>query len=529
MGTLDEFNPHKKPSPPDYTRVGQSGKPLPPPGPARPPLNYGLADALLAAPANLPMSTARVFIDMYNTVSNPVGTAKDLYKVYNQIGLTGIGKEIIKPYTDYEEFKRTLAEDPARILLDVSTLAGGVGVAAKLGSTGGRAAGLTRTARVLQKAGNAASKVSRGTDPLVGAAKVIKGTGNLYGTLSGAGARAPSIAHNAIAKGGEAAQSFWQHKRGVADPYGIAKRYGRAVGKAQDTASNNYALAELKRKIATYGQPNIAPDWTQVDAVLADIGTWGRTGSQVYGKAKEIKHVKKITDIVENWKKLPPTYQTPEKLDKLRKKIYNLTPYEKMTPTQKAATDKIVGALADSIEARSPGYKAQNQAYSSFMNRKREVEAALGQADTPSKQMRATNRLQGSLRDNVLGSDVRRDAVRAIKDADPGLEAAIAGTQLQGATPRGIMGWSSPLEIAGIGGMTYFQPGAALGIGAGLIPTSPGALGYLSAGTGALQRPFEALRKATGAPVRTVPHAAAQASQKVNILGDMSQWPQGDQ
>lgn len=150
---------------------------------------------------NLPSSVGRTLAGLYSAVTSPVETGKSLVDlgraVHSKIeGVAGREQDPAEKlrteapldvlaasykdiYTDPRRAKYVAATDPARMLLDVSSVAaGGAGAAGQLGKLGAKvgAMGAADTAGTVSRALGATSRATNVLNP-VGMAKTILGTG----------------------------------------------------------------------------------------------------------------------------------------------------------------------------------------------------------------------------------------------------------------------------------------------------------------------------------------------------------------
>jgi len=117
---------------------------------------------------NVAKSGGRLITDTASAVLNPVDTVKNI------IGLVKDPMVLVDYYKNRygKDLATTLYEDPVGVLADLSTLIGGAGAVVKGVGAVSKASGLSR-------AGSTLSKISRATDPLMMAGKVVKPITNL--------------------------------------------------------------------------------------------------------------------------------------------------------------------------------------------------------------------------------------------------------------------------------------------------------------------------------------------------------------
>ena len=136
-------------------------------------------DVASNAVENIIPSAKRAGGEMWDAITNPVDTAKNIGKValgtvqkilpgeqeYEK-NADAVGRYFADRYGSMEGFKKSLAFDPVGVLSDLSTVfTGGAGLAKGLGKAAG-VANMSRTASALSRAGEGMGTVGRVTDPL---------------------------------------------------------------------------------------------------------------------------------------------------------------------------------------------------------------------------------------------------------------------------------------------------------------------------------------------------------------------------
>lgn len=121
------------------------------------PLQTGqaLSDVIAGGVYNvLPKPFQRSLTALENSPYNPLGNPAALQRAQNVAG--AVGRDYATTYGTSEGFKRTMEEDPFRVLGDVSTVLGGAGAAGKAANLGGTA----------NKVANAMTTASNYTNPI---------------------------------------------------------------------------------------------------------------------------------------------------------------------------------------------------------------------------------------------------------------------------------------------------------------------------------------------------------------------------
>ena len=162
---------------------------------SKPAMSWG--DALKESAGNIPSSSVRLAGDLWKSITSPIETAKAIGNTalgYGQkaVGVDGEATKYADAMNAYfkdrygteEGFKQAVAQDPAGVMADISTVFTGVGGALKGGaSVAAKAGAAGRALEAAQTAGKVASTVGAYTDPITLAGKAVapvaRGAGNL--------------------------------------------------------------------------------------------------------------------------------------------------------------------------------------------------------------------------------------------------------------------------------------------------------------------------------------------------------------
>ena len=279
---------------------------------------------------NFPASFRNVVTGAYEAVTSPVQTAKTMFDIgagafakrYSPIlpdsVVKAIGEDRVdvanqvaemyaKRYGGIEQAKRTIANDPAGFMSDVSAV-------------------LTMGGGVVPQLGKAASMV----DPLSLAAKTVgtvgKAAAPVLGMTTGAGSEAIKQAYRAGREGGTTAEQFRSNITGTAPMTDVL-----------DMARQNLAnMNAAKQNEYRSGMVNIKKDKTVLDFTGIDSALKQAQNKTSYkGKIVNERAAKELGDvqsIVDDWKaQTPAEYHTPEGLDALNQRIGDVLegiPYE---------------------------------------------------------------------------------------------------------------------------------------------------------------------------------------------------------
>lgn len=394
-------------------------------------------DVVSGAAANAIPSTVQLVKDMAQPILHPIDTAKSLGalggSVLGAAGITdadpamanAVGRYLADRYGGVENIKRTFAKDPAGILADISSLAGGTGIALKAGKFG--------------KLAEAANKVSQVTDPITMAGKGLKvlpkAGAQVLGFTTGAGGQSINEAARAGYAGGQAGRAFRDQMRGgdvtniidVAEPALANMRRERG--------------AKYRADMAALGQDNAPLEFGDIQDRLKNLDEIGKfKGVEINRPAAEA--TSNIKGVVDEWSNLSPTeFHTPEGLDALKQKIGNESKgYQPGSPSRVYA-DNAYKAVKDSIVQRAPEYAATMKDYEEASDILREMETSLSlkrgaPADTKIR------KLQSIMRNNANTNYGRRAELGNIltDNGATDLYPMLAGQALSSWAPRGLSG-----------------------------------------------------------------------------------------
>jgi len=454
------------------------------------PLTAG--EVATGAVMNFPRSFANLVGNIVTAVTNPLETGKSILdvgagalqnvlpeKFVQFVGEDKQSREMARKvgqfyadrYGTGEGLKKAVAEDPAGVLADLSTVL-----------TGGAAAAPRAVAQPLARA---ASTI----DPL---AATIRGTGAVTGALgrnilapylgvsTGAGREAIQQAFEAGQKGGKAAEQFRANITGRADPTEILN-----IAK-----SNLDELNRLKQEEYRSGMVNIKNDKSVLNFADIDKSLKDSFGKVTFkGKIVNESAANKLSQaksIVDEWKSLDPVeFHTPEGLDALKKKIGDVLeeiPFEQKVA--RSSVGDIYNSVKSTIQKQAPAYANTMKAYTEASDQIREIEKALSLGKKASVDT-GVRKLQSLMRDNVQTNYGQRVALGKQLEEMGGQQfmPGIAGQALSSIAPRGISGaLSLPTGLGGyaLGGI----PGA---VGSAAL-SSPRLVGETAYGLGLTSR-----------------------------------------
>lgn len=457
------------------------------------PLTTG--QVVTGAITNFPSSFANLVGNIYQAVTNPVETAKSVLdvgagalqnvlpeKFVQFVGEDKQSREMARKvgqfyadrYGTGEGLKKAIAEDPAGVLADLSTVL-----------TGGAAAAPRAVAQPL-------AKVASTIDPLSVAARATKATvsgggnilGSYIGATTGAGKEAISQAFKAGQKGGEAAEQFRVNISGKADPTEVLD-----IAKRNLDELNRVKSEEYRSGMIDIGKDKTILTFNDIDKSLQNATKKVTYKGQVTNKTAAEK-LQDVQDKVNNWKSLNSAdFHTPEGLDALKKQIgETLESIDfKTEKVAYAAVKEIYDSVKLSIQKQAPTYAKTMKAYTDASDQIKEIQKTLS-LDKNASIDTAMRKLQSLMRDNVqtnYGQRVRLG--KQLEEAGgeifmPGL----AGQALSSITPRAIQGaLTLPTSLAG------YSVGGLPAVAASLLSSSPRVMGEVAYGLGTASRGAE--------------------------------------
>lgn len=450
------------------------------------PQSMSAGDVARQAIGNFPASLSNMASGIYEAVTNPLQTGKAVLDVaagglqnilpeslVNAVGrdqasidaANKVGQFYVQRYGSVENAKRTIANDPAGFMADVSTiLTGGSTVAPKLGV----AASFVDPLSLAAKATTATAK---------GGAKLA---GEALGVTTGAGSEALRQAYRAGREGGETSQQFRENITGrapITDVLDIAK----------ENLSN---INQAKQAEYRSGMVDIKKDKSILDFAGIDKAMNTATNKTTYkGKivneraASELDQVK---NIVNDWKSQNPAeYHTPEGLDALKKRVGDVLegiPYEQKTA--RAAVGEIYKSIKTEITKQAPTYANVMKQYSESSDLIREIERSLSLGNKASADT-GIRKLQSLMRSNVNTNFGQRTnlAKQLVQEGGQDIFPALAGQALGEVTPRGLQRATAIPQSLGA-----FSLGGVPAAAGSLLASSPRVVGEGAYGLGLLGR-----------------------------------------
>jgi hypothetical protein len=441
---------------------------------------------------NLPSSTANLFSNLIDAISSPLQTGKAVLdvgagalqnvlpeKLVQAIGEDRPSREVANTvgqfyadrYGSLEGAKKAVAEDPAGVLADLSTVFSGGSMIAPRAV----AAPLAKIASTIDPLAIAARTTAKTANVLGG--KVIA---PILGQTTGAGRESIMQAYKAGEKGGDTAEQFRANISGRADQTDVLD-----IAKANLQQLNATKQAEYRSGMVNIKNDKSILDFGDIDKSIENslnkVTYKGKIVNE--GAAKNLEEAKLI---INDWKSLDPVeFHTPEGLDALKKRVGDVLesiPFEQKVA--RSSIGDIYNSVKSTIQKQAPTYAKTMKSYSDATDQIREIERSLslGKKASADTSMR---KLQSLMRDNVQTNYGQRTKLGKELEAAGGQEfmPGLAGQALSNIMPRGLQGAASlPTGYLayGVGGL----PAAAITA----ATTSPRLMGEAAYGAGLASR-----------------------------------------
>jgi hypothetical protein len=435
---------------------------------------YGLGEGLVKAVAS-PVKTLTTLQQLSRGIVQrvlPAGLVDALGRdergdqVYD-----AVAQHYIKQYGSEEGFKNAVANDPAAILADASTiLTGGGSIISKI-------PGFASAGSKISSAGAAIEPLSATTKavlPLVSSAVT-----GLSGGLTGVGSEPIKQAFRAGQEGGEASSLFTSNLRGTAQPTDIV-----------DTA--RAALASIRAQASKTYRENMAGVSNDKTVLSLDdtINSLNDSFNKFAAYKGQIKNqsvagaLQSVDNKVQQWLKLDPDqFHTPEGLDQLKQSIGEILdglPAENRTAY--AAVKQVYDSVKKSVAQQAPDYAVAMDNYSKSADLLREMERALSLGNKASADT-ALRKLTSLMRNNVNTNYGERLRLGQMLDEASGGQVmpAVSGQALSTVMPRGIQFATGPALTSSLA-LTGQLPQAVM---AGVV-SSPRVAGEVAHGIGSV-------------------------------------------
>jgi len=426
------------------------------------------SDVAYGAVTNLPASAGKYGKELYEAVTSPIETVKNIGMVgggaiINQLPksaqdwLMGIasdpqkmqqsvqmaqavGGEYAKKYGSIEGFKQALSSDPVSVIGDMSILLTGGGAAVA------KAPGLAKTGQVV-------GQVGRTIDPFNLATKAVTKPAQLAGLLAsegagfttGAGGSAIREAAQSGFVGGEKANAFLDQLRSNAPVENVVNTAKSAVAEMRDQRANAYrsGMVDIKNDKSILS-------FDKIDDILANKQEVGMYKGQVI-QPSTVETWQEINQAVQNWKRLDPAeFHTPEGLDRLKMRIGDIRDNAPFGTPARNVADAAYNAIKNEINTQAPGYAKVMKDYELASNTLKDIESSLSLGKKANIDT-SVRKLQSIMRNNANTNYGRRvEQAQMLEGAGAEtLMPQLAGQALSSWTPRSLQGIGSAITAAG--------------------------------------------------------------------------------
>ena len=479
----------------------RAGNQMPPPAEAAAIPNLTAGQVASGAITNFPSSLGNLVGNVVSAVTSPLETAKSVVdlgagilqnvlpeRLVQAVGedkqsrevANQVGKFYVDRYGSVEGAKRAIAEDPAGVLADLSTvLSGGSMVASRVG-LGSVAQPLARVASAIDPLAATVRTVGAVAKP-VGKNIVAP----LLGITTGAGRESISQAFKAGQKGGDAADQFRANISGRANPNEILDIAKANLDELNRTKQAEYrsGMIDIKKDKSILEFADIDQSFKNVDNIIA-----------FKGKVKNIdaaEEVAKVKKAINDWKNYDPAeFHTPEGLDALKQQIGGMLekiPFEQKTT--RLAVGEIYKSLKNTIQKQAPTYAKTMKAYTDQSEQIAEIQKTLSLNNKATTDT-AMRKLLSLVRDNVQTNYGQRLNLAKTLEAGGGQEflPGVAGQALSSVAPRSLQSVAAvPTSMLAYSSFGGGVPGVIAGATNAAL-SSPRLVGELAYGTGAASR-----------------------------------------
>jgi len=395
-----------------------------------------------------------------------------------------VGNYFVQQYGGIDNIKRTIAEDPAFVLADLSTvLSGGASLARRssvLGETG-----LSR----LNTIDRAINPITAGIDLTKAAARVTaSGTAELLGMLTGTGGTPIKQAFLSSVRGGMEAREFMRMMRDPSQVYDVLDAAKKALAKLTQERNNQY-----RKSLKSLEGESAILSFDDIDAVIEAERQSLMRGEGVINAGGAMDALLEMEKIINDWKALDPSKShTPFGMDGLKQNIGDFLKND-MSPNTRRVVNNVYRGIRQTIQNQAPEYSQMMRHYNDASEAINEIERTLS-LNRDALPDTALRKLLSSMRDGVNTNFGRRmDLIEQLEaTAGKPLAGPIAGAAMSTPMPQGI----SRVTSGTLGGGALVTGNALPALGVAAL-SSPRLIGELTAKAGqAVGAPIAAGRKA---------------------------------
>jgi hypothetical protein len=404
-------------------------------------------------------------------------------KAANEAVLNALEEHYKTGYGSKKGFKQMLATDPASVLMDLSTVA-------------------TPAIGIAGKAGDAASLLTKATDPVQAALNVAKraGTGTMsavrgaQSVTTGVPTRSLRAVSDAVDAGAPAgaAETYSHFASGAGTPQEAQIKLINARDAVAKDVSANYreSMGNMVGSIDTSELEK------QSAALRAEINQ-GSTALDANGRPLGNPQAKSALDAIDNYiaeMKTNPAKREITEADAFKKQIWDL----KSTYTGDKSDQIINGmyhTMRNSISAVDPNYAKLMEQYTFDTANLNDITKTLGARKTVPATQAAIKAMRATKNNTIAGAG--RPLIDQLAAKDPTIPYMLAGIATKDWMPNGLR---HVAEGAGPIGM-LLHPASALPIAGAMASTSPKLAAIVNGLTGRMSKVSKTLAK----PVITKP------------------------
>ncbi len=415
-------------------------------------------DVATQAVQNLPSSAYNMGASVAHTVAHPIETAQSVYdvgrgavskaagavgmqqdpaeKAQHEAALNGVVDFFSKRYGSMDQFKKTLAEDPAGVAMDLSTVL-----------SGGEAA-LARAPGIAGKVGEIAGDAARATNPVSLAGKAVTSVAepavsNLLGMTTGAGTMPIRQAARAGFEGDTVLPSNMRGHAPMSDTVDMAQS---ALGQIRQDRSAAYKAG--MGGIDQGKMIDFQPIWDSMKQARDESSYKGYALSEDAAST-----FTKMRDKIVEWQNMPAQVGSPytvEATDALKQALGEIRQSTQPGTLSRRIADKVYNATKATIVKQAPDYAKTMSDYSDASDQLNEISKTFSLGEKASQDT-TLRKLQSVTRNNVnTNYGQRAKLMDVLAQKEPDLPNAIAGQALSSATPRG-MAQRTAIELGGAG------------------------------------------------------------------------------
>jgi muramidase (phage lysozyme) len=418
--------------------------------------------------SNFPSSAMKYGKELYEAVTNPIETAKNIGMVAagglknitpevvqrfitsiakepGQIDqavqmANAVGGEYAKRYGTLEGFKQAVATDPVSVIGDLSLMmTGGGSVVSKVPG--------------LAQAGKLTAQAGRTIDPFNVVTSAVTKPAKLAGLLASEGAGFTTGAGGAAVReaaasgftGGEKATAFLDQLRTNAPVENVVNTAKGALSEMRDQRNSMYRSG----MVDIQGDKSVL-NFSNIEKSLADANKYAYYKNALKNP-EAAKALDEVSQVIDDWKSRPASeYHTPEGFDQLKQAVGGVLEKYKPGTTEYRAVSEIYNSIKKDISAQAPTYAKVMKEYEMATKTLMDLESSLSLSNRANIDT-SVRKLQSIMRNNANTNYGRRvEQAQMLEGAGAEtLMPQLAGQALSSWTPRSLQGIGSAITAAG--------------------------------------------------------------------------------